>query len=171
MLTRLANFLHANGKRVLALAVIGAAVAGTLGAGVAKHLSPYGADDPATQSVQATNRFQAAAGRQIDAGVVALVATWDVRSAGARTRVGQVASELLSQPDVASVVSFYDTHSPAMVSRDGRSTYVLAYFKPLADKTLKDVAHQIENRFAGASASRRSGGRSTPRVARSCSAR
>ena len=83
MLSRLANFLHANGKRVLALAVIGAAVAGTLGAGVAKYLSPYGANDPATQSVQATNRFQAAAGRQIDAGVVALVATGDVRSAGA----------------------------------------------------------------------------------------
>jgi uncharacterized membrane protein YdfJ with MMPL/SSD domain len=149
MFARLATFLQANGRRVLIVAVIGAAVAGALGAGVAKHLSPYGANDPATQSVQATNRFQRAAGRQIDAGVVALVSSGNVRSATARSRVDQVASELLSQPDVASVVSFYDTHSPAIVSRDGRSTYVLAYFKPLADKTLKDVAQQIENRFAG----------------------
>src|SRR5205085_5478998 len=38
---------------------------------------------------------------------------------------------------------------PAMVSRDGRSTYVLAYFKPLSDKALKDVAQHIENQFAG----------------------
>ena len=36
-----------------------------------------------------------------------------------------------------------------MVSRDGRSTYVLAYFKPLSDKRLKDDAQQIEDRFAG----------------------
>ena len=36
-----------------------------------------------------------------------------------------------------------------MVSRDGRSTYVLAYFKPLSDKALKNDAQQIENRFAG----------------------
>ena len=33
-----------------------------------KALSPYGANDPATQSVQATNRFEAAAGRKIDPG-------------------------------------------------------------------------------------------------------
>src|SRR5437588_4453993 len=36
-----------------------------------------------------------------------------------------------------------------MVSKDARSTYVLAYFEPLSDKALKDVATQIENRFAG----------------------
>ena len=34
--------------------------------------------------------------------------------------------------------SFYDTHDPAMVSRDGRSTYVVAYFKPRSDSQLKD---------------------------------
>ena len=60
-----------------------------------------------------------------------------------------VAGELERAPDVALVRSFYGTHDPAMVSRDGRSTYVLAYFKPLSDKALKDVATQIESRFAG----------------------
>ena len=149
MLARLATFLHAHGRRVLLVAVLGAAIAGAFGFGVGKRLSPYGATDPATQSVQATNRFQAAAGRQIDAGVVALVSSGNVRSAAARARVTQVAAQLRVQPDVASVVSFYGTHNPAMVSRDGRSTYVLAYFKPLSDKALKDVAAQIESHFAG----------------------
>jgi RND superfamily putative drug exporter len=149
MLDRLATFLHANGRRVLLVAVLGAAVAGALGLGVTKRLSPYGANDPATQSVQATDRFQAAAGRQIDAGVVALVRAGDVRSAAARHRVQQVAVQLSEQPDVAKVLSFYETHSLAMVSRDGRSTYVLAYFKPLSDKALKDAAQAIENHFKG----------------------
>src|SRR5437588_2324192 len=151
MLVRLATFLHAHGRRVLMVAVVLAAIAGAFGAGVSNHLSPYGADDPATQSVQATNRFQAAAGRQIDAGIVALVSSGDVRSAAARQRVTRVEAQLRVQPDVASVASFYDTHNPAMVSRDGRSTYVLAYFKPLSDKHLSDDAKVIERHFAGQS--------------------
>jgi RND superfamily putative drug exporter len=49
------------------------------------------------------------------------------------------------------VQSFYTSHNPAMVSRGRQSTYVLAYFKPLSDKALKNVAQQIENNFAGQS--------------------
>ena len=149
MFGRLATFLDARGRRVLLIAVIGAVVAGAYGFGVAKRLSPYGANDPATQSVQATDRYQHAAGRQIEAGVVALVSAGDVRTDAARQRVESVAAQLRAQSDVAQVVSFYDTHDPAMVARDGRSTYVLAYFKALSDKRLKDDAQQIENHFAG----------------------
>jgi RND superfamily putative drug exporter len=148
-MSRLAAFLHRNGRRVLMAAVLGAIVAGALGFGVASKLSPYGQNDPATQSVQATNRFQTAAGRQIDAGVVALVHSGNVRSSGARGRVAQVAARLRSQPDVARVVSYYDSRNAAMVSHDGRSTYVLAYFKPLSDKRLADDAKTVEAAFAG----------------------
>ena len=148
MFEKLATFAYSNRRRVLFVAVIGAVIAGAFGAGVAKRMSPYGADDPATQSVQATNRFQAATGRQVDPGVVALVYTSDVRSAAARQRVESVAAELRAQPDVASVQSFYTTHNPAMVSRDGRSTYVVAYFKALSDKRLSDDAQLIESHFS-----------------------
>jgi uncharacterized membrane protein YdfJ with MMPL/SSD domain len=148
MLSRLATFLYLRGRRVLIVAVIAAVLAGVFGAGVAKRLSPYGANDPATQSVQAANRFETASGRQIDPGIVALVNSGDVRGTAARQRVGQVAVELRAQPDVGSVVTYYQTRDPAMVSRDGRSTYLLAYFKPLPDKQLKDAAQQIENRLA-----------------------
>jgi RND superfamily putative drug exporter len=134
---------------VLTAAVVLAVVAGAFGFSVAQHLSPYGANDPATQSVQATNRFEAAAGRQIDPGIVALVATGDVRTTASRQRVDEVASQLRRAPDVVSVHSFYDTHDPAMVSRDGRSTYVVAYFKPRSDRQLSDDAKTIENRFSG----------------------
>ena len=151
MLGRLAGFLYAHRRAVLYVTVLGAVVAGVFGSSVAQHLSPYGANDPATQSVQATNRFQAATDREIDPGVVALVTLTkaNVNSRVAEDRVDQVASQLRAGPDVARVVTYYDTHNPAMVSRDGTSTYVLAYFRPKSDTTLKNDAQQIENGFAG----------------------
>jgi uncharacterized membrane protein YdfJ with MMPL/SSD domain len=149
MLTNLATFIHANGRRVLLVAVLAAAIAGAFGVGVAKHMSPYGADDPATQSVQATNRFEAAAQRKIDPGIVAIVSAGDVHSPAVRQRVKQVAGQLRAEPDVASAFSFYDTHDRAMVSRDGRSTYVVAYFKQRSDRELEAAAQRIEDRFAG----------------------
>jgi RND superfamily putative drug exporter len=149
MLTNLATFLHAHGRRVLLVAVLGAAIAGAFGFGVAKHMSPYGANDPATQSVQATNRFEAAAGRKIDPGIVAIVGAGNVRSHAVKRRVEQVAGQLRIQPDVASVVSFYEARDPAMLSRDRRLTYVVAYFKPRSDSQLKDAAQRIEDHFAG----------------------
>ncbi len=148
MFEKLATFAYSNRRRVMFVTVIGVAIAGVFGAGVSSDLSPYGADDPATQSVQAKNRFQAATGRQIDPGVIALVSTGDVRSRAARRRVESVDAELRAQPDVASVKSFYTTHDPAMVARNGRSTYVAAYFKALSDKQIADDAKLIESRFS-----------------------
>ena len=52
MFEKLATFAYSNRRRVLFVAVIGAVIAAMFGAGVSSHLSPYGADDPATQSVQ-----------------------------------------------------------------------------------------------------------------------
>jgi uncharacterized membrane protein YdfJ with MMPL/SSD domain len=147
MLARLATFLFTYRRRILVLAVVGAAVAGVIGVGVANRLSPYGANDPATQSVQATNRFQDASHRQIDPGVVAIVASGNVHTQHAMTRVTQVAAQLRRQPDVATVATFYTTHNPALVSRDGTSTYAVAYFKALSDKQLKDDAQKIEDQF------------------------
>src|ERR1700742_3613128 len=149
MLGRLAGFLYDHRRRVIVISVIGAVIAGVFGSSVANHMSPYGANDPATQSVQATNRYQKAAGEQIGAGVVALVRSGDVSSSAARQRVTGIARELRSQPDVARVISFYDSHDPAMVSRDHRSTYVLAYFKPLSDTRLKDDAQVVVDHFKG----------------------
>ena len=67
--------------------VLGSVVAGVFGFGVAKHMSPYGADDPSTQSVQARHRFETASGRQLDPGIVALVRSGEVSGAPARSRV------------------------------------------------------------------------------------
>jgi uncharacterized membrane protein YdfJ with MMPL/SSD domain len=149
MLSRLATFLHAHGRRLLLGVMICAVAAGAFGLGVSSSLWPYSADDPASQSVKARHRFEAGAGRQVDAGVVALLRSGNVGTTAARHRVARVAAALRAQPDVAQVQSFYTAHDQAMVSRDRRSTYVLAYFRPLSDKALKDVAQHIEDQFAG----------------------
>jgi putative drug exporter of the RND superfamily len=143
-----ASFVDRNRSRVLLVAVVGIGVAGAYGLGVAKRLSPYGDTDPSTQSVQATNRYQAATGRQIDPGVVALVATGDVHTAGAERRVREVEARLRAGRDIATVSSYYDSRDPAMVSRDGRSTYVVAYFQPKSDSRIQDDAKRLEGEFA-----------------------
>ncbi len=147
MLARLAAFLYAHRRPVLFFAVLLAAVSGAFGAGVAKRLSPYSANDPATQSVQATNRFEHASGRQPDPGIVALIRSGDINSQAARARVANVVDTLRADPDVAEVASFYTTRDPDMVSRDGRSTDVVAYFRSLSDKTVQDDAQRLEQRL------------------------
>ena len=116
--------------------------------GVAKHLSPYGANDPATQSVQATNRFQAAAGRQIDPGVVALVSAGDVHErrprSGASSRSRRSCA---AQPDVARVRQLLRHPRP----RDGLPRRALdRTSSPTSSRCpteqLKDDAQRIENR-------------------------
>src|SRR5579862_2081711 len=148
MLERLASFLYRNRRRVLFVAVVGVALAGVFGLGVAKRLNPYGDTDPSTQSVQAKDRFEAATGRQIDPGVIALVTTGDVHSAAAGRRVRQVEAQLRASRDVAAVSSYYDTHDPAMISRDGRSTYVVAYFRPKPDLRIEKDAKRLQSEFA-----------------------
>jgi uncharacterized membrane protein YdfJ with MMPL/SSD domain len=148
MLEALASFIDRNRRRVLVVALLGVAVAAVFGLGVAKRLSPYGDTDPASQSVQATDRYEAATGRQIDPGVIAIVSAGDIRSARARHRVRQVEAQLRASRDIAAVASYYDSHDPATVSRDGRSTYVVAYFRPSSDSRIQDDAKLLQKTFA-----------------------
>ena len=71
MLNALADLATRRARRIVVLAVLGAVVAGAVGAGVANRLDPYGDDDPATESVQADERLQAAGYQEL--GLIALV--------------------------------------------------------------------------------------------------
>ena len=144
-----ASFVYRNRRRVLLVTLLGVAAAGAFGLGVTKRMSPYGDTDPSTQSVQATNRYQAATGRQIDPSVIALVTVGDVHSAKAKQRVRQIESELRASRDIAAVSTYYDGRDPDLVSRDGTSTYVVAYFRSMSDARIQDDASQLQRRFAG----------------------
>ncbi len=85
MLNALADLASRRARRIVVAAVVGAVVAGALGAGVASRLDPYGDDDPATESVQADERLEDAGYQEL--GVIALVRGVDVSSPETERRV------------------------------------------------------------------------------------
>src|SRR5690349_6074883 len=129
MLQRLADTAQRRGKRIVIGAVVLAVVAGALGAGVASRLAPYSADDPATDSVKTDKSIERATGLESEPGVVVLV------SDRSQAKVEGVARTLSSDREVGRVLTWYQTHDPTMVSKDGRSTYVVAWLKKDADDT------------------------------------
>jgi RND superfamily putative drug exporter len=120
-----------------------AAVALAFGANVAKHLAPFGFDDPATESVRARETVERAAGYDPDLVLTALVRPFT------RANVERAVARLRSEPATARVLSVYSTGDRTTVSRDGRATFVVALFKPLEDRARDEAAKRIERRFAG----------------------
>ncbi len=151
MISTLSGFVYARRRAVLMVAVSVAIVAGVFGVGVASKLDPFGATDPGTQSVQATNRYTAAAHQRIEPDVIAMVSVGNAFSSAARSRVARVASTLARQPGVRRVDTFYTTHNPALVSRDHRLTYLSVYFRPVSDKQIQDESKLIVSRLQGVS--------------------
>jgi uncharacterized membrane protein YdfJ with MMPL/SSD domain len=147
MIDRLARLANRRARRVLLVAGVFFVIAGALGAGVAAHLAPYGADDPGTESVIADNRLQDAGYRETS--VVVLVEGVDVHKPAGRARIDALAAKLQADPDVASVASFNSTGSRAFVSRDGRSTYLAAALEPTDDDAVQDAAERIVDELAG----------------------
>src|SRR4051794_41696436 len=90
-MTALARLSGRRPKRVVAIAIMLAVVAGVLGGGVASRLGPYGADDPATDSVRTSDALERATGLATTDSVVVLVRGKDRaagRQAGADLRPG-----------------------------------------------------------------------------------
>ena len=104
-------------------AVVLAVVAGALGAGVADRLDPYGADDPATESVRANDLLEGAGYQEL--GVIALLEHADVHSAATRRRVAELRNEISRDPAVGRVLDYYNTGSHDFVGRD--STYLAVH--------------------------------------------
>ena len=133
MFDALARLADGHARRVGLFAIAFFVLAAALGGSVASRLDPYGADDPATETVKAQGT---AAGRR------AAGPGGDRRGrerAGRRSpRPGpgsrRSSAACARRPDVAAVTGYYDTHSPDFVSHDGDSTYFAVTLKPTDDK-------------------------------------
>src|SRR5919106_5613441 len=147
MFERLAVLAQRRGKMVVLAAVLLTIAAGALGAGVADRLDPYAADDPATESVKATERLQDAGYRET--GVVVLVNHLHVRSAAGRERIQALTKRIRADRDVAGVASFYTTGSRDFVSRDGSSTYLAVQLSPTDDGEIQDAGERIRADLEG----------------------
>src|SRR3954465_15763063 len=141
----LARLANGSARRVALLALAFFVLAGAPGGGVAGKLDPYGADDPATETVRAMDRLEAA-GLRVPA-VVAVVEDAPVTAPTTRRRVEALEDDVRERGDVASVSGYYDTHSPVFVSRDRNATYFTVALKTTADKQAQeagaDIAEQL----------------------------
>src|SRR3954464_6552706 len=147
MFNGLASLAQRRGRRVVIFAVIFFIVAGALGGGVASKLAPYGADDPATESVKAGDRLNDDGFRQ--ASVIVLVQNVDPGSKPGRARISGIESRLKADADVASVTSYLHTHSRDFLSRAGDATYLAVALKPTDDKEQQDAAKAIADHLDG----------------------
>ena len=143
MFERLAMLADRRGRRVVIAAVVVSIAAGALGVGVADRLDPYGADDPATESVKGADRLEQAGYRET--GVVVLVDEVDVDSAVGRNRIEALTEELRADQDVAAVAGFYTTGSRDFISRDGDSTYLAVQLAPTDDGSIQDAGERISS--------------------------
>src|SRR3954451_14309329 len=131
-MTRLAKFVGRQPKRVVATAVALAILAGVFGFGVADRLGPYGADDPATDSVKTSNALERATGLTASDSVVVLVRQ------PASARIASVTRTLRGDEGIGAV-------TPPTRSRDGAAAYVVARFK--RDATQKDTVNRLERKL------------------------
>jgi uncharacterized membrane protein YdfJ with MMPL/SSD domain len=147
MLDSLARFVYRRRRFVAVGAIVFLVVAAGFGSGVASHLDPYGADDPATDSVKADNLLTDHGYRPTD--VIVLFQHAPVASAQTNSRVEAVEHELRARGDVARVTGYYDTHSTDFVSHDRDATYLAVALRPTDDKARQDAASSIEDRLNG----------------------
>jgi uncharacterized membrane protein YdfJ with MMPL/SSD domain len=145
MLDSLARFVYRRRRLVAIGAAAFFVVAGAIGGSVASHLDPYGADDPATESVKADKLLESRGYR--DTSVIVLVRHAPVASPRTEARVEGIERQLRARKHVASVTGYYDTGSRAFVSRDGDKTYVAVALRPTDDKALQGAASSIDDQL------------------------
>src|SRR3954451_9740342 len=120
MSTGLASLAQRHGKRTVIFAAVFFVVAGALGGGVASKLAPYGADDPSTESVQATDRLQADGYR--DPSVIVLLQNTVPTSPTGQQKMRRIEQQLRGNPDVARVTRSLDTAGHDFSSGSGNAT-------------------------------------------------
>ncbi len=118
-MSRLADLAMRRPRRVLAATAVFFVVAAVFGApvfGLLKSGNDF--EDPSSQSAQARDQLQRAAGTQVDVGLVALVALGvPVSSSAAAAEVMGIVHTIRSDLSVASVGSFYQAHDRALSRR------------------------------------------------------
>lgn len=117
---------------VLAVALIVAMIGGFWGTGVFGQLVDGGFEDPGSESAKAAERIVGEVGRQdVDVFAIYSSETATVDDSAFSEPISSMLAMLRTRPEVSSVRSFYETGSPAFVSKDRHATFVaIALTKP-----------------------------------------
>jgi RND superfamily putative drug exporter len=142
MLTTLGRVLYRARWLVLLVGFVVVLGAGYLGSSLFPLLKAGGFEDPQSQSAQAQTLLDRQLGGST-ADIILLLRSDTLRAtdpafAGA---AAHLLDPLSSRPEVASVTSYYSTHSPRFLSRDGYETIALVQLAS-TDQTVKSQQYQ-----------------------------
>ena len=144
MFDALARLAQGRGKLIVTLAAVLFLLAGAFGSGVADKLDPYGASDPDTETVKASERLEKNGHRPV--GLVVLVD----RPANDRTAADmkELAAKLSKDRDVAAVDGYGVSFQPDFVARDAKSVYLTVALAPTDDKRWQEAGERIAESLA-----------------------
>jgi trehalose monomycolate/heme transporter len=131
---------------ILAVALVLAAIGATWGAGVFGALTGGGFEDPDSESARAYARISQEVGNQ-DPDLIVLYSadTATVDDPGFRQAVTGTLDRLRQRPEVAGVVSYYDSQAAQLVSRDRHATYAVVQLRPAGPDTKTDAYHALRS--------------------------
>ena len=136
MLDALARFAHAGRRRILVAAVLVFGAAGAFGGPVAGILESDGDfDDSASESIVAAADVERATGRSAAPDLIALVRLPDRAGTPAAAREIARVAGIVERPGVAELSAYRegDRATERLVSKDRRSTYLVATFESRVD--------------------------------------
>jgi uncharacterized membrane protein YdfJ with MMPL/SSD domain len=147
---RLAGLVTGHPWRVVIAGIAVGLIATVFGGPVVGLLKGGGFTDPHSESSLAIDRLSQVTGIDANRNVVALVhVDGGVTSATGRAEVARVRTALAADAAVGGVRDAFTQNDPALISKDGRSTYLVAVLKAATDKSYGDSATRIVDRFAG----------------------
>jgi uncharacterized membrane protein YdfJ with MMPL/SSD domain len=149
MFLRLADLVDRRPWRVLAVALAITAIAVVFGADVRQHLKPRGFDVPGSSSATARELIAEASGTDPANSVLVLVRLPSPYGApSAREALAGIEARLGRDRDVVAVLNAAGSRNPAMISRDRRSTYLIAALRPLDDEEQEEAGKRLLAAFA-----------------------
>jgi uncharacterized membrane protein YdfJ with MMPL/SSD domain len=150
MLSALANLIDRRPWRVLAVAFVIAAIAAVFGINVRQHLKPGGFDVPGSSSAEARELIAQASGGDPANSVLVLVRLPSPYGApSARDTLAAIGARLRRDRAVVAVLDAASARNPAMISRDRRSTYLIAALRPQDDEQQEEAGKRLVAAFEG----------------------
>ncbi|HTU15274.1 MAG TPA: MMPL family transporter [Solirubrobacterales bacterium] len=157
MFDALARIANGRARRVGLIAIVFFVVAAAVGGSVSQHMGPYGAEDGRSESVKADKALEAAGYRDFD--VAILVEDLDLpkegrpgtaqQSANAR-EVQKIRNQVAVQPGVRRAISYDSSFgaNPALISKNGDSTLILASLDSTDDKEQQETAAALADELS-----------------------
>ncbi len=150
MLSALADLIDRRPWRVLAVALVIASIAAVFGTDVRQHLKPRGFDVPGSSSAKARELIAQASGTDPANSVLVLVRLPSPYGApSARETLAAIEARLRRDRAVVAALDAASARNPAMISRDRRSTYLIAALRPLDDEQQEEAGKRLVATFAG----------------------